>query len=111
LRKAGLKGSAPFNSKRVGPFQELRHPAEIELAKELLRLPEIVTDTAKDYQIQRVCLYAASIAAKFHKFYHDCQVIGEDKKTTRARLGLAMASKIVLKNTLGLLGISAPEKM
>lgn len=111
LRKAGLKGSAPFNSKRVGPFQELRHPAEIELAKELLRLPEIVADTARDYQIQRVCLYAASIAAKFHKFYHDCQVIGEDKKTTRARLGLAMASKIVLKNTLGLLGISAPEKM
>jgi len=111
LRKAGLKGSGPFNSKRVRPFQELRHPAEIELAKELLRLPEIVTDTAKDYQIQRVCLYAASIAAKFHKFYHDCQVIGEDKKTTRARLGLAMASKIVLKNTLGLLGISAPEKM
>lgn len=111
LRKAGLKGSGPFNSKRVRPFQELRHPAEIELAKELLRLPEIVADTAKDYQIQRVCLYAASIAAKFHKFYHDCQVIGEDKKTTRARLGLAMASKIVLKNTLGLLGISAPEKM
>ncbi len=93
------------------PLSGLRHQSEIELAKELLRLPEIVTDTARDYQIQRVCLYATSIAAKFHKFYHDCQVIGEDKKTTQARLELALAAKIVLQNTLGLLGISAPEKM
>ena len=92
-------------------FSELEHQSERELAKELLRLPEIVADTAKDYQIQRVCLYAVSIAAKFHKFYHDCRIIGEDKKTAQARLGLILATKTVLKNTLTLLGVSAPEKM
>ncbi len=114
LRKAGLKdlkGSDPFKSKRVGPFQELRHPAEIELAKELLRLPEIVADCAKDYQLQRICQYAMRLAASFHKFYHNCQVIGEDKKTTQARLSLILAAKITLQNALSLLGISAPEKM
>lgn len=92
-------------------FSGLEHQSERELAKELLRLPEIVADTAKDYQIQRVCLYATSIATKFHKFYHDCRIIGEDKKTAQARLGLILATKIILQNTLNLLGISAPEKM
>jgi len=106
LKKSGIKksGARPF------PFN-LEHSSEIELTKELLRLTEIVADTARDYQVQRVCLYASAVAAKFHKFYHDCQVIGEDKKTTQSRLGLVLATKIVLQNTLGLLGVSAPEKM
>ncbi len=111
LRKACLKGSDPFKTKRVRPFQGIKEFVEIDLAKELLRLPEIVADTARDYQIQRLCLYATGVAAKFHKFYHDCQVIGEDKAIARARLDLAMAAKIVLRNTLSLLGVSAPEKM
>ena len=106
IKKAKAEGITAAKS-----FSGLEHQSEKELTKELLRLPEIVADCAKDYQIQRVCLYAASIATKFHRFYHDCQVIGGDKKTARARLGLVMATRIVLQNTLGLLGVSAPEKM
>jgi arginyl-tRNA synthetase len=79
--------------------------------KEFLRLPEVVEDTANDYQVQRLCLYATTLAATFHKFYCDCQVIGEDAKLTQARLALVFATKITLENTLALLGISAPEKM
>jgi arginyl-tRNA synthetase len=95
----------------VEPLMILGHPSEIELAKEILRLPEIVADTAVDYQVQRLCLYSTQLAAAFHKFYHDCQVIGDDKKTSQARLELILAAKTALANTLGLLGISAPEKM
>jgi arginyl-tRNA synthetase len=53
------------------------------------------------------------LAAAFHKFYadKDCRVISKDKELTKARLSLILAAKIVLKNTLDLMGISAPEEM
>jgi arginyl-tRNA synthetase len=94
-----------------GIFDTLEHVSEIGLMKELVRFPEIIEDTAKDYQLQRVCLYATDLAVEFNKFYRDCQVIGEDKKIGPARLALVLSVKTVLENTLGLLGISAPEKM
>jgi arginyl-tRNA synthetase len=92
-------------------LKHLNHSSEIILMKDLLRLPEIIEDTANDYQIQRLCLYSQELATSFHRFYRDCQVISENKELTQARLALILAAKIVLKNTLNLLGISAPEKM
>jgi len=113
LRKVKTNGNS-FSSRAqrgANNFESLHHPSEFTLMKQLLRLPEIVADTTKDFQVQRVCSYATDLAVSFHKFYRDCQVIGKDKKIACARLGLVMATKIALKNTLGLLGISAPEKM
>jgi arginyl-tRNA synthetase len=89
----------------------LVEPSEIELIKELVRLPEIIEDTAKDYQTQRLPQYAMELADAFHKFYENCIVISDAKGLTKARLALVVASKIVLKNTLDLMGVSAPEKM
>jgi arginyl-tRNA synthetase len=75
-------------------------------------LPEVVEDTAKDYQVHRLPQYALDLVRAFHKFYEECRVIDKnDKEKTQARLGLCEATKIVLKNTLDLMGISAPEKM
>jgi arginyl-tRNA synthetase len=51
------------------------------------------------------------LATLFHKFYEAHRVISEDKKLTQARLALLEATRITLKNTLDLLGVSAPEKM
>jgi len=81
------------------------------LIKELVRLPEIIEDTAKDYQTQRLPQYAMELADAFHKFYENCIVISDAKGLTKARLALVVASKIVLKNTLDLMGVSVPEKM
>ena len=81
------------------------------MIKQLNRLPEVVEDTAKDYQVQRIPQYAIDLATVFHQFYRDCQVISKNKDLTQARLSLVLATKIVLKNTLDLMGISAPEKM
>jgi arginyl-tRNA synthetase len=89
----------------------LVHDSEIALAKELLRLPEIIEDSAKDFQMQRLCQYVLEVAARFHAFYRDCHVITEDAQLTQARLLLVLATKTVLKNTFNLLGISAPSKM
>ncbi len=92
-------------------YKLLTHPSELELIKELIKLPEIVEDAAKDYQIQRLPYYAMDLATAFHKFYTECRVLDEDKELQKTRLALISAAKIVLKNTLDLMGISAPEKM
>ena len=101
---------APRQKSKVN-LKLLSHPSELELIKQLIRFPEIVEDTARDYQIQRIPQYALDLATIFHQFYRDCKVLTEDKNLREARLGLILATKIVLKNTLDLMGISAPEKM
>jgi len=89
----------------------LKHPSELNLIKELIKLPEIIEDVAKDYQVQRSPHYAIEIATTFHKFYTDCRVLGEDNKLAKARLALVLATKIVLDNILDLMGISKPKRM
>ena len=89
----------------------LKHPAELSLANQLTRMPEVVESVAGDYQVQRIPQYAMDLATAFHQFYQECQVITDDEKTTRARLSLIVAAKIVLNSTLSLMGVSAPEKM
>jgi len=90
----------------------LDHPAELGLIKQLIRLPEIVEDTAYDYQVHRLPQYALDLVRSFHKFYEECKVLDEnDKEKTQARLGLVKATKIVLANTLALMGIKPREKM
>ena len=89
----------------------MNHPNELVLIKQLIRLPEIIEDTAKDYQVQRIPQYVIDLATSFHQFYRDCKVLTGVRPLQEARLALVLACKIVLKNTLNLMGISAPEKM
>jgi len=89
----------------------LVHPSELELIKELIKLPEIVEDTAKDYQVQRLPRYAIDVATAFHRFYTDCKVLGDYKDMEKARLVLVWGTKIVLENILDLMGITKPKKM
>ena len=89
----------------------LNHDSELNLIKQLIKFPEIIEDTSNDCQVQRLPQYALDLAFSFHRFYRDCRVISEDKALTGARLGLSLASQIVLKNVLSLMGVSAPEKM
>ena len=92
--------------------KSLNHSSELALIKQLIRLPEIIVDTAVDYQVHRLPQYALDLVRSFHKFYEDCRVIDEtNKDLTAARLALCAATKIVLKNVFDLMGISAPEKM
>ncbi|MBM3258096.1 MAG: class I tRNA ligase family protein, partial [Candidatus Nealsonbacteria bacterium] len=105
LRKDNLK------LKPSGKLNLLNHPSELTLIKQLIKFPEVIEDTVNDYQAQRLPQYALDLATSFHQFYQDCRVISEDKLLSGARLGLALATKIVLKNTLSLMGVSSPEKM
>ncbi len=96
---------------RVKNLKLLNHPSELTLIKQLIRFPEIIEDSAKDYQLQRIPQYLLDLAKNFHQFYRDCKVISENKDLMEARLSLILATKIVLKKTLSLIGISAPERM
>ncbi len=106
LRNAGV--SKVEKIKNTG---KLEYEKEIELMKQILKLPEIVEDTAKDYETQRVPQYAIDLATSFHQFYNECHVLVDDPELKEARLGLVYATKIALKNTLDLMGVSAPEEM
>jgi arginyl-tRNA synthetase len=106
LRKSKVK-----SQKSKVNYRLLNHPSELELIKQLVKFPEIIEDCAKDYQLQRIPQYALDLATSFHQFYRDCRVLTEKENLKKARLALILATKIVLKNTLNLMGISAPEKM
>ena len=92
-------------------FELLEYKSELALIKQIIRFPEMIGDTAKDYRVQRLPQFAFDLAKAFHQFYRDCPVISKDRELTRARVGLILATKLVLKNSLGLMGISAPRKM
>jgi len=95
----------------INDLELLRHKSELALIKQLMAFPEIIADTSRDYQLQRLPRYASGLAASFHSFYRDCPVLQEEGKLKRTRTALLLAVKSVLENTLNLMGISAPEKM
>jgi len=92
-------------------YKFLSHESELGLIKQLIRFPEIIEETAKDYQVQRISQYAMELANSFHRFYCDCRVLEENKILQDSRISLVLATKSVLKKTLDLIGVFAPEKM
>ena len=86
-------------------------PAELDLARTISQLGEVVEGCARDLAPFRLTHYAEELAAKFTQFYHQCQVIGDDEDLTQARLYLVDATRSVLALVLGLLGVTSPERM
>ncbi len=89
----------------------LTEPAEQELIKHCLRLPELVLEIARHYGVHLLTQFAVELAGDLHNFYKFNRVVGEDLPRTKARLRLMEAVQVTLRQTLGLLGISAPEAM
>ena len=90
----------------------LTHEKELSLIRELDKFPQIIEDVAESYEVHKLPYYAIKLADKFHSFYNDCKVLDdENPELTRARLNLVNAVRIVLGETLRMLGVNAPEKM
>ncbi len=89
----------------------LKEKEEISLIKALLEFPEVVLGAALAREPHRLPTYLQDLAGTFHNFYHQHRVVTEDAALTQARLDLCDAARIVFANGLGLLGVSAPEKM
>ncbi|MEA2622886.1 MAG: arginyl-tRNA synthetase [Chloroflexota bacterium] len=109
LRKAAEAGLAPAGS-LAGTLAD--DPVALGLAKEVLRLPEVVEDAASIEETQGVTAYATELATTFHAYYRDRRVVDpSDPETSASRLALVQATQLALRNALQLLGISAPESM
>jgi len=79
--------------------------------KALLDFPSLVAGAADALEPQRVSTYLHDTAAKVHLWYHKAHVLNEPEPLMRARLVLARAAQVVLRNGLRILGISAPDRM
>jgi arginyl-tRNA synthetase len=92
-------------------FGQLARPEEQELIKMLLDFPSIIAGAASALEPHRVATYLHDLAGKVHLWYHTAHVLNEPEAVMKARLVLARASQVVLRNGLALLGITAPERM
>ncbi len=93
------------------PLDVLREPEEQTLIKDLLDFPELVDSAAQSLEPHRIATYLLDTARLAHVWYHKHHVLEQAEDITRARLALARAAQIVLRNGLGILGITAPERM
>lgn len=93
----------------------LSHDKEGDLIRTLGEFPAVVKAAAELREPHRIARYTEELASAFHKFYDACQILpkaGEDAEPIHAaRLALAMASRQVVANALGLIGVNAPERM
>jgi len=93
----------------------LTHDRENDLLKALAEFPAVVASAAGLRQPHRVARYLEDLSGTYHRFYDACRVLPRDDRpldeTGRARLWLAEAARTVLANGLGLLGVTAPDRL
>jgi arginyl-tRNA synthetase len=112
-----LRNAAELGVSRGDEFDPglLGHEKEQELLKALGEFPQVVASAAELREPHRIARYCEELAGTYHRFYDSCRVLpqGDEVATdlTRARLWLVEASRTVLANGLGLLGVSAPDRM
>jgi arginyl-tRNA synthetase len=97
-----------------GDVSLLTSPAELNLIRRMVRLPEVVRVSAAQLSPHHLTYFAYELASAFHAFYRDCRVVSSepgDEAITRARLKLVSACRTVLARSLGLMGMTAPEVM
>ena len=92
-------------------FSLLQHESELKLIKTLIDLPEIVRSAAENREPHRLINYLNEVAASFHKFYHDCRIVGEEPQLAATRMALLETVALVMRNGLTILGITAPDRM
>ena len=93
----------------------LNHPTETDLLAKLSELPRLAVQAAEFREPHRIARYLEEVAGSYHRWYDNCRVIPLADKPVEAihstRLWLNDAAGVVLRNGLGLLGVSAPERM
>jgi arginyl-tRNA synthetase len=114
LRNAADLGLALGEAADVDVTQ-LAHERETDLLRAIGEFPRVLTAAAELRAPHRVARYLEELAGTYHRFYDSCRVLprGDEEPTplTTARLWLCAATATVLRNGLGVLGVSAPERM
>jgi arginyl-tRNA synthetase len=93
----------------------LDHDSEAELIAKLAQFPQAIASASEFREPHRIARYLEEVAGAYHRFYDSCRVTPlptkEVQSVHRTRLWLNSAAQVVFKNGLGLLGVSAPERM
>lgn len=115
LRTAETRGLTREPAKDIA-LSCLTHPSELDVLRKLIDYPNEVATSAADFAPHRLTRFAMDLASLMNIFYENCRVLpGTDEsislEVTTARLALVNGARIVLRNLLALLGVSAPEKM
>lgn len=89
----------------------LKEPEELALIKMMSRYPEIIEGAVRSLEPHRITFYLNEIAGIFHSYYNKNKVISDDNHLTAARLFFVKTIRVILRNALTILGVTAPEKM
>lgn len=92
-------------------FTNLKTYEEFALVKTLAEFGNVVAKACEKYEPSLVTRHLTDIAKAFNKFYNSSQIMVDDKELRKERLALTYATSIILKSSLGLLGIKTVEKM
>jgi len=110
IRMAQERGIAIPDYSNIDP-DLLKESEEKILIRTLVRYPEMISGAVNSLEPHRITFYLNDLAAVFHSYYNKNKVLSENAELTGARLFLVKIIKIVLQNSLTILGVSAPEKM
>jgi arginyl-tRNA synthetase len=89
----------------------LEQPEELELLRAVCRYPDLTSDLVRNLEPHRLVTYLGELAAAFHLFYHRHRIITEDHQLSAARLTLSLATRALLAEGLGVLGVAVPDRM
>lgn len=110
LRLLGEDGVSVKDYSEINPSL-LKEESELNLLKKLGDLPDEIRMSAESLEPARITRYIMELATDFHSFYNSCRVKNEDAELMAARLKLVDSVRIVMKGLLGMLKITAPERM
>jgi arginyl-tRNA synthetase len=99
---------ADLASVDVAPLESAH---EQELLRQLMDYPQVIEDAARDLAPHLIAFYLKELAAAFHVYYNSTRFLVDDYRVRDARLALSCAVRVVLRDGLALLGVSAPERM
>ncbi|MDO4859927.1 MAG: arginine--tRNA ligase [Bacillota bacterium] len=111
LRNAGDDVVAKAEAAEGLDMQYISGDSAYELAKLIYAFPAVIGEAAKKYEPSVVTRHIVDVAQAFNRFYHDEHILVDNEEEKLAKTALVIAAANTIKNGLGLLGISAPEKM
>jgi arginyl-tRNA synthetase len=111
IRKQAEAKGAIRGELAATPLHRLTLAEEIELLKAMADFPELVENAALALEPHRLVFFLQDLAGRFHSYYNKHRVITDDIELSSARLWLAEGLRVVFRNGLQLIGVSAPETM
>jgi len=89
----------------------LKQPEELNLLKTISTFPTMIENAALELAPHKTIFYLIELASQFHSYYNKHKVLTDNVGLTQARLSLVESLRVVMKNGLDIIGLTAPEKM